>query len=131
MKNILYAIKSVVAILVGTSGANNGTGIDRMGYDEIEILVSTGVATGTPDSYSVAAKLQESDDNSSFTDVSGAAITAITADSTTAKARVLDASTLKRYVRVVTTPAYVGGTSPKVPVAVTVLLGKATSGPVA
>lgn len=131
MKNILYAIKSVVAILVGTAGANNGTGIDRAGYDEVEVLISTGAATGTPDSYSVNAKLQESTDNSTFTDVSGVAITAITADATTAKMRKIDASTLARYIRVVTTPAYVGGTTPKVPVAVTVLLGKAANGPVA
>jgi len=131
MKNITHAIKHVVALLVGTAGANNGTGIDRSGYDEIKVLVSTGAATGTPTSYSVDAKLQDSADNSSFADVSDVEIKQITADNTTATMEKINCSTLRRYVRVVTTPAYVGGTSPKVPVAVTVLLGQAKSEPVA
>lgn len=131
MKNLAYGVKKVIALLVGTAGANNGTGVDRAGYDELELLVSTGAATGTPTSFSVDAKIQDSADNSSFADVSGLAITAITADNTTGSVAKIDASGLRRYVRVVTTPAYVGGTSPKVPVATVLLLTQKADGPVA
>lgn len=130
MKTILYGIKKVVAMLTGASGTVDGTGIDRMGYDEVTLLVTAGAATGTPDSFSVNCKLQESDDNSTFTDVADGAITALVAAGT-GEVSVIGKPSLKRYIRTRTVHAFVNGTSPKVPVSVAVLLGRPESGPVA
>lgn len=99
------------------AGANNGTGIDTLAHEEfreILTLVVVGTDSGTPDSFSVAAKLQESSDDSTYTDVTGASMTAITADNQVGQIY-LDAKSLtKRYFRVVVTPAFVNGSTPKI-----------------
>jgi hypothetical protein len=100
-----------------------GDAIDRLGYDSLEFSHRCGAASGTPDSYTVATKLQESDaSGSGFADVSGATATTLTADNTSA-AKAIDARGLKRYVKLVTTVAFVNGTSPKVEAAAVVVLG--------
>lgn len=55
-----------------TAGTVNGTGIDTKGYDAAAFSINLGdigVAT------TVTCKIQESDDNSAWSDISGAAIT--------------------------------------------------------
>jgi hypothetical protein len=82
-----------------TSSAN-GTGVDLQGYDGAVVVVSAGTITdGTH-----TPKVQESDDNSTFTDVAstdlaGTALVAITANSVQRISYVGN----KRYIRVATT----------------------------
>lgn len=124
MQNIHYSVKPVASLVANQTAATvNGTGIDRLGYDDIELVVANGAATGTPTSYSIDVKLQESDDNSTFTDITGAAITQITANNTLRNIKVGNAYLKKRYIRTVTVVAFVGGTTPAVATAVEVLLG--------
>lgn len=69
-----------------------------------------GTATGTPDSFSVACKLQESTTGSGdWTDITGASVT-LTADKAVT---VLQGTRTKQYVRAIATPAFVGGSTPK------------------
>jgi len=131
-KDIGSFINAVVGTVPTTAsaGAINGSSIDRQGYQSCALHVSGGAATGTPTSLTIASKIQESSTGSSgWTDVSGAAITTSAAASTDAEADV-DLSGVKRYVRVVTTVAFVGGTSPAIPVAASVVLGGAVTLPV-
>lgn len=78
----------------------NGTGVDIQGYDGAEVVIVAGTITdGTH-----TPKVQESDDNSTYTDVAaadlvGTALVAITASSVQRISYV----GIKRYIRVATT----------------------------
>jgi len=124
MLNTHFTVKPVASLVANQAAATvNGSGIDHVGYDDIELVVATGAVSGAPTSFSVDVKLQESDDNSTFTDITGAAITQIVAANTLNKVKVANAYLKKRYIRTVTVVAFVGGTSPAIPVAAMVLLG--------
>ena len=72
-------------------------------------------------------ELEESDDNSTFTDVAAISVT-ITADNTVGVARIPELNvTRKRYLRAVLN---VGGTTPSFPGNAVFLLGGGVSGPV-
>ncbi len=114
------------------AGTITGTGIDRMtqggeqGWLSAVVLVATGVASGTPTSYSVTTVLEESDSSGSgyaaIASAVGSNPTALTADSTVSRAP-LNLLPSKRYIRAVTTVAFVGGTSPAVPCSVDIVFG--------
>jgi len=72
-------------------------------------VLNASAGTGTTPTLDV--KLQHSDDNSTFADVTGAAFAQVTSDSGTAGVQVLklNVSDLKRYLRVIGT---IAGTSP-------------------
>ena len=103
--NLDEGVKAVVGLQADNWGiaTNNGPGIDALDYDETLIVLNAGAvgASGTVD-----VKVQESADNSSFSDISGAAFTQITAanDETIYVGRVkMGEKTRKRYLRVVAT----------------------------
>lgn len=97
--------KAVVRNIGGGSavGAVNGPSIDTAGYSEAMIILSTGLAAATG---TLASKIQDSADNSSFADVTGAAFAGLTAvdDNVVKIARLkLDGHLVRRYIRAVTT----------------------------
>lgn len=101
----------------------NGAAIDRQDFDSCVLHAAAGAATGTPTAQTVDAKLQDSADGSTgWADIAGAAITQITADNGEAEKDVV-LSGAKRYIRAVITVGFTGGTSPKIPVAASVVLG--------
>ena len=63
-----------------TAATTNGTGFDRTGFLSCALHVACGAATGTPTTQSVIGKIQDSADNSTFADVTGATAAALTAD---------------------------------------------------
>lgn len=100
--------------LSGTTAAN-GSSVDCDGVEgPVSLAVLTGAATGSPTSFTVTAKLQESDDGSTWADIATQTTLVMTAGSSVGKLRGIRT---KRYVRSVLTPAFVGGTSPTVPCA--------------
>jgi len=112
-----------------TGGTINGSAIDRTGFESCVLHAAAGAATGAPTAQSVTAKLQESADGSTgWADITGAAITAITADNGAAEVDV-DLSGVKQYIRVVVTVSLTGGTTPAIPVASAVALGGAVEVP--
>lgn len=123
----LIAPKQAVAPQ-SASAVVNGGGIDRSNYLSATIAGLVGAASGSPTAVAVAFKLQHSPDNSTWTDVSGATVTA-NAASTEVDVDV-DLSELDQYVRVVATPTLTGGTSPAVQVAAALILGGANELPV-
>lgn len=94
----------------------NGAAVDCTGVDgPINGLSIVGAATGTPDSFSVTAKLQECDTSGgTFTDI-------VTQSSPGAQAAAgvvpLRGIREKQFVRIVQTIAFVNGTSPAIPTA--------------
>ena len=111
-----------------SAGASNGTGFDKAGALSCKLVVLTGAATGTPTTQSATAKIQHSDDNSTFADYTppdGSASVAVTAVDSTGSVDV-DLSGAKQYIRVVMTTAFTGGTTPTLLSAAAVeLAGKA------
>ena len=87
-----------------------GTGIDVLDYEGVALAVlNASAGTGTTPTLDV--KLQHSDDDSTYTDVTGGTFTQVTDVAGTAGVQVLkvNVSDLKRYVRVVGT---IAGTTP-------------------
>ncbi len=134
MRSVYDSILSKSALdPIAASAATNGIVIDTFGYNSATFAVQNGAVTGTPDSYTLNAKLQEGAlaNGSDMADVSGVTITQITADSKIAVIRVDGlGTTRKRYLRVVVTPALTGGTSPKALISAVANLGRAYKKPV-
>lgn len=130
---IFESVKTVtsVAPVTAATGAITGGAIDTREYGDAMAVVSVGVTSGTPDSFAVAAKIQHSEDGStSWADVTGASITSVIAAGKTAEIAIDTEKHLasRRFIRLVVTPSFVGGTSPKVGVSGVVLLGNPTYG---
>lgn len=113
-----------------SAGSANGIILDRFGFYDAIVHLKVGAVTGSPTAQGVALKVQTGDqsDGSDFADVTGDAIAALTANSAEAELN-LDLNPYKRYFRVVTTTTFTGGTTPAIPVAVSVVLGSPRSIP--
>ncbi len=136
-------IKVVKAVVPASraAGATNGSGIDRAiaggaTYDSAVLYTETGLATGTPDSLTVVAKVQDSADNGvadAFADfkpdgvtVASQTVSAVSSDGQLS----INLRGAKRYVRVVETNAFVGGTTPAVVSGSKLVLGTSTINPI-
>lgn len=105
----------------------NGTGVDTLGYRDGMLVVSVGDIDLANADETYVIELEESDDNSTFSDVATISVT-ITADNQVGVARVSELNvTRKRYLRAVLN---VGGTTPSIPVSAVFLLGEAYAGAV-
>lgn len=112
------------------TGTVNGTGVDTAGHARALFRLDLGTITGTTPT--VTLRMQESADNSAFTDVAtadligGAQLAAIdgtTDDNVYAR----EYAGNKRYLRWACTA--VSGTSPSLPTAATVVLGQSLKQP--
>ncbi|MBW1953957.1 MAG: hypothetical protein JRI66_12915 [Deltaproteobacteria bacterium] len=96
-------LKAVVGIATAShaAGTVNGPAIDRVGFEEALVVVHSGTngAGGTVD-----IKVQESDDNSTWADISGAAFDQITeANDNDIYVGRINLKPRKKYIRVVAT----------------------------
>ena len=102
---------------LGTStktATGNGTGIDLQGYEgDILFVLDSGAGGGSSPTLDVT--IEDSDDNSTFGSLSGAAFTQVTDSASTQKLSI-SADECKRYVRVKFT---IGGSSPTFDLSVT------------
>ncbi len=118
-----------------SAGTRNGSAIDRsvaggVTYQSATLHAASGAVTGSPTTQTLDAKLQDSADGSTgWADITGAAITQITAANAEAEVDV-DLSGAKRYIRVVEVVAFTGGTTPTLGAQETVVLGGADRLPV-
>ena len=88
------------------TSTGNETGVDLQDYEGDITLILDAEAGGSSITYAV--KVQDSSDNSTFADVSGAAFTTTTANTALVESLVVNSDEIKRYARVVITVA--GGT---------------------
>ena len=112
MLHNLGSKSNIQALLANDSrtASANGTGFDTQGSNDVEgeaifILASDAASAGSSPTLDV--KLQESDDNSSFSDISGATFTQVTDAASTQKISI-NTNDYGRYIRAVGT---IGGTS--------------------
>lgn len=112
------------------AGTVNGASIDRALHNMPQSCVlhqAAGAETGAPTTTSVQTKLQDSPDNTTWSDFKAgtqtvqqtAALTAANAENTAA----IDLVTANRFIRAVTAVAFTGGTSPAVLIAADIILG--------
>lgn len=123
-------IKPVASLVPAVRTANaNGSVVDTMGYDNLEVVVSAGDIDLTDADETYSVKVQEGAQStlSDAADISGASVT-ITADNQLKTIRIVGLGTgsRKRYMRAVLT---VGGTTPSIPLAAIFNLGQAHSNP--
>lgn len=96
MRGVITQVLAVAATIT-TSG--NGTGVDVSDFQGLAKLV---LNAGPTNAGTDTIKLQDSADNSAWSDVSGLAFTAVTT-SASAQEILFNADKLKKYVRVVDT----------------------------
>lgn len=132
-KNLLLNTKVIPALnpVTEQGAAVKGLAIDRTGSLSGIVSVGVGAVSGTPTSFSVAGKLQHSDTTTDgdFADVTGYTLTALTAINTNTF-KGFNLNGLKKYIRVVITPTFVDGTTPKIYITSSVALGDAIAEPV-
>lgn len=130
MKNVADNTKPLASLVPAVRTANaNGTVIDTMGYDNLEVVVSAGDIDTASGDETYSLKIQEgtASDGSDAADITGTSVS-VTADNQLKTIRVngLGVGSRKRYMRAVLT---VGGTTPSIPCAVLFNLGRAHSNP--
>lgn len=109
------------------STATTAAGIDRTDYQSCVAVVHIGAATGSPSSFSAAFKLQESDDDSTWTDVEDSDVTITAAGLTEVDVNLAAA---KKYLRASLATTITGGTTPTLPSSCAIVFGGARNLPV-
>lgn len=130
--NIGASVKVVAGFSpqAAVAGAINGAAIDRLGFRSAVLHARSGAVTGAPTAQTYDVKLQDSADGSTgWADIPGAAITQITAANAEAE-KDINLAGAKRYIRVVGTVGFTGGTSPTLQVASALVLGGPAAEPV-
>ena len=114
MTHLLNALSQAVGLVLAAAARRTstltGTGIDVLAYEGVALVVlNASAGTGTTPTLDV--KLQHSDDNSTYADVTGGAFTQVTdvAGSAGVQVKKISVSDLKRYVRAIGT---IAGTTP-------------------
>ena len=114
MTHLLNALAQATGVELAPAASRTstltGTGIDVLEYEGVG-LVLLNASAGTGTSPTLDVKLQHSDDDSTYEDVTSGAFTQVTDVAETAGVKVmkLNVSDLKRYLRVVGT---IAGTTP-------------------
>jgi len=121
-------VKAVASLVSAVRTADaNGTGVDTQGYRDAMLVVQAGDIDLANADETYVVELEESDDNSAWSDVDGITVT-ITADNQTGVARISELNVArKRYLRAVLN---VSGTTPSIVCSAVFLLGEAYAGPV-
>jgi len=114
MTHLLNALAQTVSAALAAAARRTstltGTGIDVLDYEGVA-LVLLNASAGTGTSPTLDVKLQHSDDDSTYEDVTSGTFTQVTDVAETAGVKVmkLNVSDLKRYLRVIGT---IAGTTP-------------------
>lgn len=106
----------------------DGSAVDLLGAEgPVHLLASVGATTGTPTSFTVTWKLQESDTSGgTYADLGDAQTEVLSAVNTDAV--ISTGWRTKRFVRAVATVDFVGGTSPTVGISGVVVARKKITG---
>ena len=114
MTHLLNALAQATGVELAPAASRTstltGTGIDVLEYEGVAlVLLNTSAGSGTSPTLDV--KLQHSDDDSTYEDVTSGAFSQVTDAAETAGVKVmkLNVSDLKRYLRIVGT---IAGTTP-------------------
>lgn len=131
--NMLNSFLSIAPQTVGagaTEASATGVGIDRLGYESAVFVFGNCQPLGTPLGVTITCKVQDSDDDSTYTDISGASESHNITNTYTETEIVVDLKPVARYVRGVITAQFNAGTGPYVIVDAHGILGSAKTYPV-
>ena len=138
MKDVASEVKTLTAIkpqvASGEGAAIDGYTINRKGCSSGVFSVQVGDASGTPTRFGITFKVQHKSGEESWADASGQTKTFSGETSVTTNQQYMIASdfrALGRYVKLVGTPTFTDGSSPKIQIAATVVVGEADVVPVA
>jgi hypothetical protein len=126
--------KSIAPQSDAGGSALNGAGVDTLGYNTAMLVFETGAASGSPSAISIDVRLQESDDNTNWSDAIDNSVTviggAVTEENHVLLARIEGLGlNRKRYLRVIETTTFTGGTSPAIEVHSNILLDRSEQKP--
>lgn len=122
-------LRAAIATANAAAGAITGPAIDRQGFESCVLQVACGAASGGPSARTVDCKLTHCDTSGgSYVDVPSAALTQMTADGGDVEKNI-DLIGVKRFIKVVVTVAFTGGSSPAIPVSAAIALGGAVELP--
>lgn len=108
-----------VSAPAASTSTRTGSGVDIKNYDgQLTFVLDNGTTSGTTPT--LDGKIQDSADNSSFADVTGATFAQLTAAGI--KTLVMEKNAFRRYIRYVGT---IGGTTPSFTHGVTMIARKA------
>jgi hypothetical protein len=136
--NITEQVKTVTALQVqvasGESVAINGFTIDRIGYHGGIYACQIGNASGDPVSFGVNFRVQEKSGETDWVNVSGMSLS-VSGETLASENKLtgeinMDFKGCGRYTRLVATPNFNGGSSPKVEIGAVLVLGEAQVLPV-
>ncbi len=138
MRDIAHEVATKTAIFPqvasGEATAIDGITIDRNGFYGAIFAVGLGNTSGAPTRFGITFKVQQKSGETDWVDVSGKSIT-FSGETVANQGRLsgeinVDLKSLARYIRCVATPTFTAGTTPKVEIAATVVLGEASVEPV-
>ncbi len=144
MDNTAGAVKTLVAFTpreMSGEAAMSGAVIDRKGFESAVFTITSGNYSSTPTAINVEAKVQQSADGvTSFADVTDLTDsllpvihTHVSGEVTTTREQTqelsIDLRPCSRYVKLVVTPDFTGGSSPTLFFGATVTLGDPTVRP--
>ena len=119
----IHQVSSIVPQSITGSSAVDGVAVDTEGYDNAKLHVYAAEASGSPSAASLTVTLQESpDNNSDWTNaldntgtVIGFTLSGLNAAAGVNAARIEGLNlNRKRYLRIVVTPSFTGGSSPAI-----------------
>jgi hypothetical protein len=117
----IHQVSSIVPQSISGSSAVDGVSVDTEGYDNAKLHVYSAEASGSPSAAVLAVTLQESADGSTnwsnaldnTGEVIGFSLSGLQAAAGVNAARIEGLNlNRKRYLRIVVTPTFTGGTSP-------------------
>lgn len=136
MRDLTHAIDTFLSIAPQTVGAGataaslTGTGVSRKGYEYAVFSFSNMTPYGTPLGVTVTCKVQESSDDSTYSDITGASEAHNVTNTYTGTEVAVNLEAVKEYVRGVMTVQFNGGTGPFTIGECTGILGSAKVYPV-
>jgi len=136
LRDLGNAINTFLTIAPTTIGAGSteasteGVGEDRLGYEYAVFVFENCQPLGTPLGVTITCVVQESDDNSTYTDISGASTTHNVTNTYTRTELAVNLGGVKRYVRGKMAVQFNGGTGPYVIISAVGILGSASEYPV-
>lgn len=132
--NAINTFLSIAPATVGTGATEvttNGVGADRKGYESAVFVFQNAEPQGTPLGITVTCKVQESSDDSTYTDVDGYSSSHnVTNTYTRTEINIADMTGFERYVRGVMVVNFNGGTGPLTTIAALGILGSSKTYPV-
>ncbi|MGP0566293.1 MULTISPECIES: hypothetical protein [unclassified Nitrospina] len=126
MKSNVDAVNSLAP--AAYTASSNGSGVDLQGYDAAMVVFSAGAADTTDTDEVYTPKVEESDDDVTYTAVAAGDLEGALADLSANSIQGVGYKGSKRYIRAVFT---ITGTTPSIQAAGTVLRGHPAQAPIA